>query len=134
MAGTNRVVHFEIHAENPERAVQFYSTVFAWKIAAWEGTKDYWLLTTGDEGDPGINGGLVRRRGSNPLIPDQPVNAFVCTIDVASLEETVKKVTSAGGIQVVDKMPVPGVGWLAYCKDTEGNIFGIIQSDDHAGV
>ncbi|MEE9288612.1 MAG: hypothetical protein V3U69_03365 [Bacteroidota bacterium] len=60
------------------------------------------------------------------------VNADPCTVDVPSVVEFAKKVTSAGGTIVVEKMPVPGVGWLVYCNDTEGNIFGMMQQDESA--
>jgi predicted enzyme related to lactoylglutathione lyase len=116
-----RVVHFEIPADNPERAASFYKSVFDWDITKWDGPTDYWLVMTGEEGTPGINGGLLKRQH-----PDQPP---VNTIDVESVDDFLKKVTDNGGEIAVPKMPVPGVGWLAYCKDTEGNIFGIMQSD-----
>ncbi len=58
------------------------------------------------------------------------VNAYPCTVDVRSAFEFAKKVTSAGGTIVVEKMPGPGVGWLVYCKDTEGNILGMMQQDE----
>lgn len=56
-----RVVHFEIDAEKPERAVKFYEKVFGWKIEKWKGPVDYWLITTGKEKEPGIDGGLAKR-------------------------------------------------------------------------
>jgi hypothetical protein len=123
-----RVVHFEIHAENPDRAITFYAKVFGWDIKQWVG-QEYWLITTGPDSQPGINGGLTRRRGS---IDGQAVIAYVCTIDVPSIEESAKTISANGGSIVVPTMPVPGVGWLAYGKDTEGNIFGIMQSDPTA--
>ena len=119
----HRPIHFEIPAENPERAINFYSTVFGWKFDKWAGPTDYWLITTGSSG-PGINGGLLPRRD-----PSQPC---VNTIEVANVEEKVKTVESHGGTCVLPKMPVPGVGWLAYCKDTEGHIFGMMQHDPQA--
>ena len=72
-----RVVHFEIHAETPERAMEFYSGVFGWEFSKWEGTQDYWLITTGPDEEPGINGGLVRRQGE---IDGQAVIAYACTV------------------------------------------------------
>ena len=122
----NRVVHFEIHAENPGRAAGFYGSVFGWQCKKWEGPEEYWLVTTGKDNEPGINGGIVKRRG---VIDGVAVIAFVCTADVASVDDTVAKVKQQGGQNVVPKMAVPGVGWLAYFKDTEGNIFGAMQTD-----
>ena len=124
-----RVIHFEIHAEDPERAVEFYRGVFGWELVKWEGTQDYWLITTGPDGEPGINGGLMRRQGE---IDGQAVIAYVCTVDVPSVDEYVEKVTQGGGSVAVPKMAVHGVGWLAYCKDTEGNLFGLMVADPDA--
>jgi len=126
-----RVIHFEIHAENPERAVSFYEQVFGWQLGKWNGPEEYWLILTGPDGQPGINGGLLRRRGPAPA-EGQPVNTFVCTIEVPALDEYINKVTSKGGSMAVPKMAIPGVGWLAYVKDTEGNLFGMMQADPAA--
>jgi len=125
----SRVIHFEIHADDPERAVRFYGSVFGWQMKKWQGPEDYWLITTGD--GPGINGGLMRRRGPGPA-QGQPVNAYVCTIGSTRLEEDVRKVEASGGKTVVPKMAIPGVGWLVYVVDTEGNIFGLMQEDAQA--
>ena len=125
-----RVVHFEIHAADPERAVNFYQTLFGWTFQKWEGPMDYWLIITGPDDQPGINGGLVRRQGE---IDGQAVIAYVCTVDVADVDASVKSAIDHGGQIALPKMPVPGMGWLAYCKDTEGNIFGMMQNDPNAG-
>src|SRR5918993_4170444 len=61
-----RVVHFEIHAENPERAIAFYRELFGWEFTRWEGPMPYWLIRTGGAGEPGIDGGLMQRRGGGP--------------------------------------------------------------------
>jgi uncharacterized protein len=123
-----RPVHFEIHADDPERAVEFYSAVLGWTFTKWEGPADYWLVTTGPDNEPGINGGLVRRQGGS----GDAVIAYVCTMDVPSVDDYVDRVVGAGGMVALPKMAVPGVGWLAYCKDTEGNIFGFMQADETA--
>ena len=122
----NRVVHFEIHASNPKRAINFYEQVFGWKFQRW-GEADYWLIETGPEGEPGINGGLIPRQIE---IEGQDVIAYVCTIDVPSVREALLKVGSNGGQTIVPKTPLPGIGWHAHCKDTEGNIFGVIEYDE----
>jgi predicted enzyme related to lactoylglutathione lyase len=92
----------------------------------------YWLVSTGPQEDPGINGGLLFRRGEAP-VDGQPANAYVCTIGVASVDESVNKAVAAGAIVAVPKMPIKGVGWLAYCRDTEGNVFGMMQEDESSG-
>lgn len=124
-----RVVHFEIHASEPARAAEFYKKVFDWEITKWEGPVDYWLVKTGEKEEPGIDGGIMQRQGK---IDGEAVIAYVCTVDVDSLDKYSDRVISAGGQNVVPKMAVPGVGWLAYFKDTDGNIFGIMQSDPNA--
>jgi len=124
-----RVIHFEIHADDPERAVKFYQNVFDWKINKWDGPEDYWLVTTGEKGEPGIDGAILRRQG--PINGDAVI-AYVCTIDVPSVDDYAARVTSSGGTIVLPKMAVPGIGWLFYAKDSEGNIFGAMQSDPTA--
>jgi predicted enzyme related to lactoylglutathione lyase len=124
-----RVVHFEIHAADPDRAVNFYKALFDWQFQKWEGPMDYWLITTGPNEQPGINGGLVRRQGE---IDGEAVIAYVCTVDVADVDASTNTATSNGAQVVVPKMAIPGVGWLVYCKDTEGNIFGMMQADESA--
>lgn len=123
-----RVVHFEIHAADPDRAVKFYTTLFGWKITKWDGPADYWLISTGPADQRGIDGGLLRRHGPEPA-EMQCVNSFVCTVDVPNVDAFVEKALAAGGTMALPKMPIPGVGWLAYVKDTEGNILGMMQMD-----
>lgn len=125
-----RPIHFEIHAENTQRAIEFYTKMFGWQFSQW-GTEPYWLVKTGEKGEPGIDGGLVPRRGPGPA-EMAAVNAFVCTIDVTDLDAIVKRLVDVGGSVALPKMPVPTVGWLAYGKDTEGNIFGMMQMDEKA--
>ena len=91
----------------------------------------YWMVTTGPETEPGINGGLIFRQGPAPA-EGQPVNAYVCTIGVADLDGSADRVLKAGGSIAVPRMAVPGIGWLMYCKDTEGNTFGMLQPDENA--
>lgn len=134
----NRIVHFEIHAGDPERAAKFYRDVFGREIEEWvmpgvemKDEDRYWMVTTGPETEPGINGGLMFRQGPAPA-EGQPANAYVCTIGVADLDESVDAALKAGGNLVLPRMAVPGIGWLAYCRDTEGNTFGMMQPDENA--
>lgn len=121
-----RVIHFEITADDPDRATTFYRDVFGWDVQKWEGPQDYWMLTTGAAQQPGIDGAIMRRA-------DSPFTAPVInTIDVSSVDEFVAKVEAAGGTIVAPKMEVPGIGHMAYCRDTEGNTFGIMQLDQAA--
>ena len=123
-----RPIHFEIHAANPERAIAFYSACFGWTFSKWEGgPMPYWLVSTGTEG-PGIDGGLLPRMGGAPA-EGQAVNSYVCTLGVAALDESLRTVEARGGKCVLPTMAIPGMGWLAYAADTEGNIFGMMEED-----
>lgn len=128
----NRIVHFEIHAEDPKRAIKFYQDVFGWKLDQW-GDQQYWMVMTAekDSTEPGINGGLLIRRGEAPA-EGQAVNAYVCTMQVDNIDEMIAKVEAHGGKVAVPKFAFPGMAWQAYYKDTEGNIFGLHQPDVNA--
>lgn len=135
----NRVIHFEIHATDTAKMAEFYRTVFGWEIRKWDNPSiDYWMVMTGPDvkkgevaAEPGINGGITGRKGPAPK-GGEPVSSFVCTIGVPSVDEHIKKIESAGGSLALPKMAIPGLAWLAYCKDIEGNIFGIFEEDKGA--
>lgn len=121
----NRVIHFEVQADDVERAKKFYEETFGWEVkqmmTADKGGMDYWGLTTGDAGTPGINGGLYQRS------PDRKINTFDCTITVENIDKAIEDVKANGGKIVSLKMEIPGVGWFSRGVDTEGNLFGIMQ-------
>jgi len=123
-----RVVHFEIHAANPERAAQFYTEAFGWRFQHIPEI-DYWMVMTGE--GPGIDGGMLRRRGPAPT-EGQAVNAHMCTIGVDDLGAALKQAEAAGAKTAVPRMAIPGVGHVAYLVDPEGNIFGVYQEDRSA--
>jgi predicted enzyme related to lactoylglutathione lyase len=120
-----RVIHFEITADDPERVGKFYRDAFGWQVQKWEGPIDYWLVGTGSEEQPGIDGAIMARDDQLP----QTVN----TIDVESAKGAVEKVKTAGGAVLRDVQPVPGVGYFAYCTDPDGNVFGVMEADENAG-
>jgi predicted enzyme related to lactoylglutathione lyase len=124
-----RVIHFEIHANDPERAIRFYGESFGWSFRKYDGPMPYWLVRTGPEDQPGIDGGLLQRQA--PL-DGEGIAAYVCTVDVPDLDAALETVTGAGAHVVWPKNPIPGVGWLAYAKDPEGNVFGMLQEDPEA--
>ena len=126
-----RVVHFEIHAQDPARAVRFYEQVFGWSAQRW-GSQEYWLLTTGSAEERGIDGAILPRRGDPPAA-GAPVSGYVCTVEVDDLDRYLSRATGAGGTIAMAKLAVAGVGWLAYCRDTEDNTFGLMQPDTEAG-
>ena len=125
-----RPIHFEIHAADTMRARRFYEGMFGWKFTQWPGASvEYWTISTGDGAKPGIDGGLIKRTGSDPL-EQQPVNAFPCTIGpIADVHDSMRAAVALGGSVAVPVMPIPGIGWLGYVKDTEGNIIGLMQND-----
>jgi len=118
------VIHFEIPAENPDRAVAFYKKVFGWKIENWGGPANYWLITTGEDKEPGINGAITEK--------SEMVSATTNTISVQSIDDAVKEISQAGGKILMPKTAVPGVGYMTYCRDTEGNTFGIMEMNQKA--
>jgi predicted enzyme related to lactoylglutathione lyase len=120
-----RVIHFEMYTDDPERVRKFYQDVFGWQFNKWTGPQEYWLVTTGGEGEPGINGGMMRPRpGQSP--------GTINTIGVPSLDQFIKKIEQQGGTICVPKMAIPGVGWLAYAQDPTGNVFGVLEPDTNA--
>ena len=123
-----RVVHFEIYADDPEAVRPFYQDVFGWKFEKFEGgSLEYWLVTTGEDKDPGINGGLARpREGQSP--------GTINTITVSSLDQSIKKIEGAGGKICVPKMKIPNIGWHAYAEDPAGNVFGVLEPERKTGT
>jgi predicted enzyme related to lactoylglutathione lyase len=123
MDSVNRVVHFEIPCDDPEKTMDFFKEVFGWNFQQF-GSEPYWMAMTGDPKSPGINGGIMKKRD-----PKQPV---VNSINVADIDKSVSAIEKAGGKIVVPKMPIPTVGWLAYFTDPDGNIHGVYQDDPSA--
>jgi uncharacterized protein len=130
----NRVTHFEIQADNIERAVAFYTNAFGWTLTKWENPgAEYWLIMTAEKGstEPGINGGLLKRPAPAPGQP-MGTNAYVCTIQVDNFDEVAQKIEASGGIVAMPKFAMPGMAWQGYFLDTEGNTFGLHQTDPNA--
>jgi predicted enzyme related to lactoylglutathione lyase len=126
------VVHFEIPADNPERATKFYRELFGWEIEkfASDAGPEYWLMHTvpvnaeGRPARPGVNGGVMRR-----MAPGQaPVNY----ISVEQVDDFVRKAERLGAKVLMAKTPVPGMGWFAQLHDTEGNVFAVWETDSKA--
>ena len=117
-----RPVHFELNVQDPERAAEFYKNVFGWNIQKWDGPMEYYMVHTGE--GIGIDGGIARAQ--------EGIQPTVNTLDVANLDEMVEKVVASGGQVIMPRQAVPGVGWLAYCVDTEGIQFGLMENDPNA--
>jgi predicted enzyme related to lactoylglutathione lyase len=129
----SRVVHFEIQADDVERAKTFYAAVFGWTFqdySQYTGSP-YFGVMTGPEEQPGINGGLLQRPAPAPAA-GQGTNGFVCTMEVADYDETERRILSSGGQVALPKMALPGMAWQGYYLDPEGNTFGIHQRDTEA--
>ncbi|HEV2971898.1 MAG TPA: VOC family protein [Pirellulales bacterium] len=121
----HRPVHFEFHCTDLARDREFYSKVFGWKFTKYEGGKEeYWLATTGEPGETGINGGMMKSPDGQP----RTINS----ISVASVDASATKILAAGGKQIMPKMTIPGVGFVAYFTDPGGLCFGIFQEDRSA--
>jgi uncharacterized protein len=124
------IVHFEIPADDVERARKFYSTLFGWKIEKIEirkdgDTMDYWMISTSFRGDSNekssaLGGGLIKRQD-----PQQPNLNY---ISVPSIDEYSKKVNELGGKVVMPKTEITGYGFFAVCIDTENNAFALWES------
>ncbi|MFG6116101.1 VOC family protein [Halobacillus sp. MO56] len=128
-----RIIHFEIHVDDMERAKKFYGEVFGWRFEDWSdfAGMPYFGAVTGDEKEPGINGALMQRQSAPPEV-NQAVNAYTCTMGVEDYDSIETKILSQGGKVAMPKSALPGMAWQGYYMDTEGNIFGIHQPDENA--
>ncbi|TFW32433.1 VOC family protein [Massilia horti] len=128
----SRPVHFEIHASDPQALMDFYGELFGWAFNKWSGG-EYWMISTGPDDRPGINGGLLPRHAPRPPENVTP-NAFVITVDVEDLDAALDKAhaISDRAAVCVPRMAVAGIGWLAYMRDPDGNVFGMMQPDPNA--
>ena len=127
----NRPIHFEVQADNAERAKKFYENALDWKIEKSDMPgvgMDYWTVVTGE--GPGINGGLYQRKDN----PSRKLNSFDCTILVEDIDKTIASIKSNGGEiepwEGKEKWEMKGLGWFSRAKDTEGNVFGLLQATD----
>lgn len=122
------IIHFDISADDLDRARKFYEKLFGWRITAMEGFLDYYEIETTDlQGKKSIGGGITKRQQ-----PQQTgINEF---IGVASIDESIAKVTSLGGKILQPKQIIPGYGYMALCADTENNAFGLFEDDKNAGI
>ena len=119
------IVHFDISADDIERARNFYSELFGWKIKKFPGPMDYFLIETESlDGKPGITGGIARREN-----PQQKITNFVA---VPSIDEYFSRVEKLGGKVIEPKRAIPTIGYIAGCEDTEGNTFGLLEIDEDA--
>lgn len=119
----DRVIHFEIPVSDTGKALDFYKKVFGWEFSGY-GDQEYWFAKTGEDNNPGINGAVMKRRD-----PAQPVTN---NIQVENIDNSIKSIEENGGVIVVPKIAIPGMGYSSYFKDTDGNILGIWQINSNA--
>lgn len=128
----NLVIHFEIHATEPQRLIDFYSGLFGWTFTQF-GDMPYWAIDTGegaigmDTPGSGINGGLTQRQGPAPE-GGAPVNGnnFVVGVDT-SVDEVFQKGLDLGGTEALPLKDMQGIGRVGYLLDPDGNVFGLIS-------
>lgn len=121
------IAHFDLPADEPERAKEFYEKLFGWKFNLLPGPMPYYLIETSDlTGAPAVGGGMGKRGA-----PDQRIMNY---IGVASVDNYMTKVEELGGKIIMPKTAVQGWGYLAICIDTENNTFGLWQEDENAEV
>lgn len=128
-----RPIHFEIHADDVERAKTFYAAVFDWQFEDWSAFAGipYFGVTTGEEGTPGINGAIMQRAGGGAG-PGAPVNGAVLTMGSEDYDRDHDKILAAGGQVALPKQALTGMAWQGYYLDPEGNVLGIHQPDPEA--
>jgi predicted enzyme related to lactoylglutathione lyase len=127
---SNRPIHFEVQADDADRAKQFYENALGWKIekTSMPGVgMDYWMVMTGE--GPGINGGLYKRSDGS-----RKFNSFDCTVQVDDIDKVIEAIKANGGKiepwEGKEKWEMKGLGWFSRAIDTEGNIFGLLQATD----
>jgi predicted enzyme related to lactoylglutathione lyase len=127
---SNRPIHFEVQADNAERAKKFYESVLGWKIekTSMPGVgMDYWMVETGE--GPGINGGIYNRTTTGRIL-----HSFDCTILVDDIDKVIAAIKANGGKidpwEDKEKWEMKGLGWFSRATDTEGNTFGLLQATD----
>ncbi|MBT8185271.1 MAG: VOC family protein [Eudoraea sp.] len=115
------IVHFDISAHDVLRAKNFYEKLFGWKIKKYPGGPvEYYLIETlAKTGQKGLSGGIAKR--------EQAYQQITNFVEVASIDEAISKVKELGGEIVQSKSAIPNIGFIAGCKDTEGNIFGLME-------
>jgi len=119
----NNLCFFAVHADNLPRARKFYETVFGWRFQPW-GPPGFFLIATGDEDDPGVQGALQQR---HEVVPGERITAYECTISVPDVDATAAAVAANGGKVILAKCEIPTVGWLIKIQDSEGNVVCVKQ-------
>lgn len=120
---TANLAAFAIHADDVERAVTFYEAVFGWRFEPW-GPPGFYLIQTGDEASPGVQGLLHKRHEPRS---GAGLNGLEPTFAVDDVDAVLAAVEANGGTVTVGKSPIPTVGVLIRFLDTEGNDVGAMK-------
>ena len=129
----NLVVHFEIHASEPQKLIDFYSELLGWEFSQF-GEVPYWSIETGEgaignvagTAGHGINGGLTERRGPRPEV-GAPVNGCNIVVGVDDVDGLMRRGIELGAIEAMATQDWPGIGRAGYLIDPDGNVFGLIS-------
>ena len=119
-----RISYLDFSAEDPERAVNFYSKIFGWQINKWDGPMEFWEIKTGEPNELGIVGGLSKR--------DRIGQWMTPFINVSSVEQYIAKIEAGGGRIIQPKVAIPGIGYTILFKDTESNTIGLFEENKNA--
>ena len=125
----NNVKHFSINADDVPRARKFYESAFGWQFTPW-GPPGFYLIKTGTDDDPGLEGALQGRR---QIVEGKPMYGFECSLGVESIDDTIAAIEQNGGKIVMPKFHIPTVGTLIFFEDTEGNVIGAMQYQESYG-
>lgn len=118
-----KVGYFEMHVDDFQRAQQFYGQVFGWSFSKVPVPFEYYMIDTGHTGEKSIQGGMMKRQ--QPLAANNGISGYVCAIYVTSIDDALDKIRKNGGRVTMEKTPLPGIGFIAYGLDPEGNAFGL---------
>lgn len=121
-APPNQISHFSINADNVDRARQFYADVFGWSFTAW-GPPGFFFIDTGGQ----VHGALQQR---GEPVEGSGIRGYECTVSVADVDATLKKIVELGGTVKYPKSTIPTVGDIATFYDTEGNYFCIAKYEE----
>ena len=119
-----RTTHFEVPAKDPDKLALFYRLAFGWNVDKWGGPLEYWSVVMGAEGIP-----VTDRKPDGPSGMAYMAN----TVEVDNIDFYVLNIIAAGGVVELEKQTILNKGYLAYCADVEGNVFGLWEDDPYAG-
>jgi predicted enzyme related to lactoylglutathione lyase len=116
------IAHIEFPADDPQRAMRFYSAVAGWEFGELEGMEGYHLFRSGDG-----QGGAIGLRGQTIAA------ALRLYINVDTLEEAVAAAEASGGTVLEPPTGIGGgFGRFAVVRDPEGTEVGLWEAPEAA--